>query len=82
VDYPIRFGGRQKLTLSADVFNLFNSQKVRLTDQLLESSFGQNNPDFRQPGFAPGFGPAGGAQNGLRAYYAPLSVRFGMKLDF
>ncbi len=82
VDYPIKFSGKSKLTISADFFNLFNSQKVRLTDQFLESTAGQNNPDFTQPGFAPGFGPAGGAQNGLIAYYPPFSMRFGVKLDF
>ncbi len=77
VDYPFRFGSRSKLTLSADVFNLLNSQKVRETDQLFESTFGQVNPDFDQPNFEPGYGP-----RVLRSYYPPLSVRFGVKFDF
>lgn len=77
VDYPFKISGKSKLTLSADVFNLFNSQSVREPDNLYESTAGQLNPDFSQPGFAPGFGP-----RALRSYYAPLSMRFGVKLDF
>jgi hypothetical protein len=76
-DYPIKFSGKSKMTLSADAFNLFDSQKVRETDQLRESTVGQNNPDFSQPGFTPGFGP-----RVLRSYYPPRSLRFGVKFDF
>jgi len=82
MDYPIKFSDKRKLTVSADVFNLFDQQKVRITDQFVESTFGQLNPDFTQPGFDPGFGPAGGAVTGLQAYYPPRSIRFGVKLDF
>jgi hypothetical protein len=76
-DYPIKFSDKRKLTVSADIFNLFNSQQVRETDQLRESTFGQLNPDFTQAGFAPGFGP-----RVIGSYYNPFSVRFGVKLDF
>jgi hypothetical protein len=76
-DYPIKFSDKRKLTVSADIFNLFNAQQVRETDQLRESSFGQLNPDFSQPGFEPGFGP-----RVIGSYYPPFSVRFGVKLDF
>jgi carboxypeptidase family protein/TonB-dependent receptor-like protein len=78
VDYPFKVSGRSKLTVSADFFNLFNKQNVRRTDQNLESTAGQLNPDFTQAGFAPGFGPA----LSETAYYAPFSMRFGVKLAF
>ena len=77
VDYPIRFSKKSKLTLSADFFNLFNTQPIRRTDQFLESTAGQLNPDFTQPGYAPGFGP-----RVLTSFYPPFSMRFGMKVDF
>jgi outer membrane receptor for ferrienterochelin and colicin len=77
-DYPIKLSDKRKVTVSADVFNLFDSQKVRQTDQFVESTFGQLNPDFTQPGFKPGFGPA----NSTIAYQPPRSIRFGVKLDF
>lgn len=76
-DYPIKISDKRKLTVSADIFNLFDQQKVRETDQLRESTFGQQNPDFSQPGFAPGFGP-----RVIGSYYNPRSIRFGVKLDF
>jgi len=78
LDYPFKLGGRSKMTVSADFFNLFNQQKVRRTDQNLESTFGQNNPDFTQPGYAPGFGPA----LSEIAFYPPFSMRFGVRFDF
>jgi hypothetical protein len=78
VDYPFKLSGRSKLTVSADFFNLFNKQNVRRTDQNLESTAGQLNPDFTQPGYAPGFGPA----LSEIAYYPPFSMRFGVKLAF
>jgi len=76
-DYPIKLSDKRKLTLSADVFNLFDSQNVRATDQLVESTAGQLNPDFTQPGFEPGFGP-----RVIDSYYTPRNIRFGVKLDF
>jgi Carboxypeptidase regulatory-like domain/TonB dependent receptor-like, beta-barrel len=76
-DYPIRFSKRSKVVVSADFFNLFNSQPVRRTDQFVESSAGQLNPDFSQPGYAKGFGP-----RVLTSFYAPFSMRFGLKIDF
>jgi hypothetical protein len=77
LDYPFKLSGRSKMTVSADFFNLFNQQNVRRTDQFVESTFGQNNPDFTQPGYAPGFGP-----RVLTSFYAPFSMRFGVKFDF
>lgn len=77
VDYPIKFSGKSKLVLSADFFNLFNQQNVRRTDQFVESSAGQLNPDFNQPGYAAGFGP-----RVLTSFYPPFSMRFGVKVDF
>jgi len=78
VDYPFKFSGKSKLVVSADFFNVFNSQPVRRTDQYVESTAGQLNPDFNQPGYAKGFGP----RDNLRAFYPPFSMRFGVKLDF
>jgi len=77
LDYPFKFSGKSKLVISADFFNVLNQQKIRRTDQFLESSAGQLNPDFHQPGYAAGFGP-----RVLTSFYAPFSMRFGVKVDF
>ena len=76
-DYPIHLSKKSKVTVSADFFNVFNNQPVRRTDQFLESTAGQLNPDFTQPGYAPGFGP-----RVLTSFYPPFSMRFGVKFDF
>ncbi|HEY2944940.1 MAG TPA: TonB-dependent receptor [Vicinamibacteria bacterium] len=76
-DYPIRFSNKSKLVVSADFFNVFNSQPVRRTDQFVESTAGQLNPDFTQPGYAKGFGP-----RVLTSFYPPFSMRFGVKVHF
>jgi hypothetical protein len=78
MDYPFKFSKRSKLVVSADFFNLFNSQPVRRTNQFVESTAGQLNPDFTQPGYAKGFGPRGVTS----AFYPPFSMRFGVKVDF
>ncbi len=77
LDYPFKFSGKSKLVTSADFFNVFNQQVVRRTDQFLESTAGQLNPDFTQVGYAPGFGP-----RVLTSFYPPFSMRFGVKVDF
>src|SRR5262249_53631792 len=76
-DYPFHLSNKSRLVLSADFFNVFNKQVVRRTDQFVESTAGQLNPDFNQPGYAKGFGP-----RVLTSFYPPFSMRFGVKVDF
>jgi hypothetical protein len=45
----IRFGGVRRITLIAEVFNLFNTQTVLDYDNFTETTFGVINPDFGLP---------------------------------
>jgi outer membrane receptor protein involved in Fe transport len=47
--YKFNLGGNRALTLLADAFNLFNTQKVTMYDQWTELSFQVPNPDFGKP---------------------------------
>lgn len=64
-DYNLNIGGRQ-LTLLADVFNLFDQQRVRDYDNYTETTFGVPNPDFGR----------------VIVYQLPRSVRFGARFRF
>jgi len=48
-DYSLRLGGRQRLILMMDVFNLFDQQTVLNYDTWTETSFGVPNPNFGLP---------------------------------
>jgi hypothetical protein len=66
LDYPFKFSERTKLALVGDIFNITNTQTLRLINQFSESTFQQPNPDFKQP----------------TSWYAPISFRLGLKLSF
>ncbi len=68
-DYSFAMGGNRRLTLLADVFNLFNSQEARDYDQNTETSPTVLNPDYGVP--------AVDSQARLnRPFYLRLGVRF------
>jgi hypothetical protein len=64
-DYGIRFG-TQRLTLLADIFNLFDQQSVISYDNYTESSFTAANPDFGLPW----------------RYQTPRQIRLGLRFEF
>src|SRR5262249_50059192 len=69
-DYAWPFTEKMRLKFSADFFNLFNSQKVRLFDQnhALDFFNGGNppNPDFLKP----------------VNYHTPFNMRLGLRFEF
>jgi hypothetical protein len=68
-DYPWQMNERMKLAFIADFFNVFNSRRVRITDQNFETSAGVLNVDFNKPAFP----------NGFRA---PFNMRLGLRFEF
>jgi len=64
-DYNIRVAG-QRLTLLADVFNLFNQQRVLDYDDYTEIAFTAPNADFGR----------------IIAYQTPMTIRFGARFSF
>jgi hypothetical protein len=65
-DYSFNLPGDRRLTLLADVFNLFDTQNVLDYDNYTESTFGVLNPDFGRP----------------IQYQLPRRVRFGARFEF
>jgi len=65
-DYPWHISERMKLSFIADMFNVFNTQTIRLRNQNFESTLGQANPDFLQPS----------------SFYLPFNFRVGMRFEF
>jgi outer membrane receptor protein involved in Fe transport len=47
--YDLKFGGARKITLLADVFNLFNTETVLMYDQWTQLTGPVSNPDFGAP---------------------------------
>jgi hypothetical protein len=72
-DYNFQFGTR-RVTLLADIFNLFNRRAALNYDNWSEITFGSANPNFGQPVL--------GGGSSTSAYQAPLSVRFGARFDW
>jgi outer membrane receptor protein involved in Fe transport len=75
VDYRIPLGGRQRIVLLADVFNLFNSQTVLDYDNWTETTFGAENPNF---GF-PTTSVLGGNPPQIQT---PRQIRLGARFEF
>ncbi|MBK9315035.1 MAG: TonB-dependent receptor [Acidobacteria bacterium] len=73
-DYKFSLTEQLRLTLIGDFFNVTNNQRVRLPDMFRESTAGQNNPDFLQPGIA--------KTDLTRGYYLPFNMRLGVRLEF
>jgi outer membrane receptor protein involved in Fe transport len=73
--YRLGLGGRRSLTLVADAFNLFNSQRPLTYDQWTELSFQVPNPDFGAPitQVLPGHPPQ---------FQPPFEMRLGARLSF
>jgi hypothetical protein len=75
VDYRFRLGGAQQrsVVLLADVFNLFNTQRITDYNNFTETSFGSLNPDLGQPY---------SAVLGIPSYQTPRQVRIGARIEF
>src|ERR1043166_2590916 len=73
--YALKMGGTRRLTLMADVFNVFNELKVRGYDQNTQLTASADNPDFGKP------------VNSLLAgtppqFQAPFNMRVGIRFEF
>jgi hypothetical protein len=77
-DYPFSLSDRVKLKIAADLFNVTNNQAIHFYNQLKQSSFGVDNPDF----FKVSGGGAGLPSASPTGYYAPFSMRTGIRLEF
>jgi len=77
-DLPVSITERLKFKFLADFFNVTNNQAIRFYNQNKQSTFGQDNPDFHKVyggrDGLPGASPTG--------YYAPFSMRLGVRLEF
>ncbi len=73
LDYTMKFGN-QRVILTADVFNLFNSQNPTDFDTATESAFGALNPNY-------GF-PANGAVSAASSYQTPRQIRLGARVEW
>jgi outer membrane receptor protein involved in Fe transport len=72
--YQVKFGGARRLTVLADIFNLFNEQIVQTYDTFTSLTFGAGpNPNFGQPTSPIVFGPQ---------IQAPRQIRLGARLSF
>jgi hypothetical protein len=71
-DYAFKFGG-QRLVVLADVFNIFNLQRVTNYDNFAETAFGVANPNFGLPVSELVAGPQ---------YQTPRQIRFGARFEF
>src|SRR5258707_4723430 len=47
--YPVPLGGRRRLALVGDVFNIFNTQTLSDYNNFVETTPGPLNPDFAVP---------------------------------
>ncbi len=72
-DYAFDLGG-QRLTVLADIFNVFNRRAALNYDNWFETTVGTLNPNF-------GYATNGGGSN-TSSYQAPLSLRFGARFDW
>jgi outer membrane receptor protein involved in Fe transport len=75
VDYGLRLGGRRRVVLLADVFNLFDRQTVLDYDNWTESTFGALNPNFGRPTTS----VLGGNPPQIQT---PRQVRVGARVEF
>jgi hypothetical protein len=71
--YALRFGGVRRVTLLADIFNLFDTKTVLDYDNFTETTFGALNPDFGQPISQNVAGPQ---------ITNPRQVRLGLRFEF
>jgi hypothetical protein len=64
--YKYSFNETWKMKFSADFFNVFNNQDIRLPDQRRQLTVGSDNADFQKP----------------LSYRLPFNMRMGLKLEF
>ncbi len=75
LDYTIKLGGgKQRVILVADAFNLFNTQKPLDYDNYTETVTGVLNPNF-------GTTHQGGVSR-TPSYHTPLQARLGLRFEF
>ena len=73
--YVVNMGTARRLTFLADIFNLFNQQRVLSYDQNTQLTYPASNPDFGKPintnlgGNPPQF-------------QAPRNIRVGVRFEF
>jgi len=75
VDYGLKLGGRNRLVLLVDVFNLLNRQTVLDYDTWVESTFGAANPNF-------GYPTTSALGGNPPQYQTPVQFRFGARFEF
>jgi hypothetical protein len=73
-DYTIKLGERMRLKFVADLFNVFNEQKVIRVDQFSQLAGGVTNPDFLKPAL--------GAGMSTDPYEVPFNARLGARFEF
>jgi Carboxypeptidase regulatory-like domain/TonB-dependent Receptor Plug Domain len=73
-DYRYALNEKMRLIFIADFFNVTNNRRLRFPDQNVQSTLGQNNPDFLKPGII--------AIDLNRGFYLPFSMRLGMRFEF
>jgi hypothetical protein len=71
--YSLSLGGARRLTVLADVFNVFNTRRTIDYDNWSELNFQVPNPDFGKPISQVVSGPM---------YQAPLGIRLGARFAF
>jgi hypothetical protein len=73
--YVVRFSERRKLTLMADVFNLFNEKRVLKYDQNTQLDYPNANPDFGAPVDTNFLGSP-------PQFQTPITMRVGVRFEF
>jgi hypothetical protein len=75
LDYTVKLaGGKQRIILLADAFNLFNTQKPLDYDNYTETVTGVLNPNF-------GTAHTGGVSR-TPSYHTPFQLRLGVRFEF
>jgi hypothetical protein len=72
-DYTVKVGERMRVKFVADLFNVFNEQKIIRVDQFSQLTGGVTNPDFLLPGLNQFHLTSGPYEN---PFNARLAVRF------
>ena len=67
--------GSRRLTVMANIFNLFNENKITYYDQDVQLTAGAPNPDYGKPvnSLLSGTPPQ---------YQAPRNIQFGVRIEF
>lgn len=71
-DYTIKLGERARIKFVADLFNIFNEQKIIRVNQWEQLDGGATNPDFLKPGL----------QQFADPYENPFNARLAVRFEF